>query len=340
MVKILLVEDDRSLREIYSVRLQAEGYEIVSAGDGEEGLSMAMSSVPDLIITDVMMPRVSGYDMLDMLRQNPHTKDTKVIMMTALSSESQKERGEALGVSRYLVKSQVGIEDIVNVVREVMGGNSSGVQENPQNYSPVNGLVDNNPIDQYSQQPALDPVADSGYSNATQVVNAYNSANSQESSTAAQMPTQVQTQEQQIPEYDPAVYTQNQTEEVADNGVRQMQDGQQAQNSDEYSSYGQQVYSDQQPTAGQTANYSQQMSAMLSGNPTQAMPTQNPTQVTTMQQSYQTTQQSVQQPSQSTYYQSQHSPQPMQGYVQTPQTQSGYHNDSNANPPYVPPASS
>ena len=101
MAKILLVEDDQ-------------------VGDGEQALALAVKEKPDLIISDVMMPKISGFDMLDILRSTPETKDIKVIMMTALSSEDQRERGEALGADRCLVKSQVGIEDVVNAVHEVL----------------------------------------------------------------------------------------------------------------------------------------------------------------------------------------------------------------------------
>ena len=124
MAKILLVEDDQSLREIYGIRLTAEGYEIVTAGDGEEALAAAVREKPDLIISDVMMPKISGFDMLDILRSTPETKDIKVIMMTALSSDDQRERGESLGADRFLVKSQVGIEDVVNAVHEVLDQNT------------------------------------------------------------------------------------------------------------------------------------------------------------------------------------------------------------------------
>lgn len=123
MTKIMLVEDDKSLREIYGVRLLAEGYDIKSAGDGEEALAMAVKEHPDLIISDVMMPKISGFDMLDILRATPETKEIKVIMMTALSSEDQRDRGESLGADRYLVKSQVGIEDVVRTVHEILDDN-------------------------------------------------------------------------------------------------------------------------------------------------------------------------------------------------------------------------
>ena len=125
MSKIMVVEDDASLREIYSIRITAEGYEVVSAGDGEEALAMAVREKPDLILSDVMMPKISGFDMLDILRSTPETAKIKVIMMTALSADDQRQRGERLGADRYLVKSQVGIEDVVNTIHEVLGDKAS-----------------------------------------------------------------------------------------------------------------------------------------------------------------------------------------------------------------------
>ena len=142
MAKILLVEDDQSLREIYSIRLTAEGYEIVSAGDGEEALATAVREKPDLVLSDVMMPKISGFDMLDILRQTPETKDIKVIMMTALSSEDQRERGNALGADRYLVKSQVGIEDVVNAVHDVLNDIGAPVQPAAAPEDPVAAPAD------------------------------------------------------------------------------------------------------------------------------------------------------------------------------------------------------
>ena len=153
MAKILLVEDDQSLREIYGIRLTAEGYEIVPAGDGEEALAVAVRERPDLIISDVMMPKISGFDMLDILRSTPETKDIKVIMMTALSSDDQRERGESLGADRFLVKSQVGIEDVVNAVHEVLDQNTGMETSNTMNTeSSFNQPIGGNGVFQVQQQ--------------------------------------------------------------------------------------------------------------------------------------------------------------------------------------------
>ena len=124
-MKVMVVEDDAALREIYSIRIAAEGYEVVSAGDGEEALAVAVREKPDLILSDVMMPKISGFDMLDILRTTPETANIKVIMMTALSGDDQRARGERLGANRYLVKSQVGIEDVVNAIHEELGDRAS-----------------------------------------------------------------------------------------------------------------------------------------------------------------------------------------------------------------------
>lgn len=131
MSKIMLVEDDNNLREIYEARLLAEGYEIIAAHDGEEALALAVKEKPDLIISDVMMPKISGFDMLDILRSTPETKNTKVIMMTALSQAEDKTRADKLGADRYLVKSQVTLEDVAKIAREVLEDGSAAATPTP-----------------------------------------------------------------------------------------------------------------------------------------------------------------------------------------------------------------
>ncbi len=150
----MVVEDDANLREIYGIRIAAEGYEVVSAGDGEEALAVAVREKPDLILSDVMMPKISGFDMLDILRSTPETSSIKVVMMTALSGEDQRQRGERLGADKYLVKSQVGIEDVVNTIHEVLGDRAAPApaptpapepqtQTTPNNLATAPAQVDN-----------------------------------------------------------------------------------------------------------------------------------------------------------------------------------------------------
>lgn len=119
--KILLVEDDTALAAVYRSRLELEGFEINEVNNGEDALSAAISFRPDLILLDVMMPKISGFDVLDILRNTPETTNIRVVMLTALSQPKDKERAEQLGVDDYLVKSQVVISDVVARVKHHLG---------------------------------------------------------------------------------------------------------------------------------------------------------------------------------------------------------------------------
>jgi DNA-binding response OmpR family regulator len=121
--RILLVEDDDALANVYITRLQAEGFDVRRVANGEDALAGALSYSPDLVLLDVMMPKVSGFDVLDILRNTPETRDLKIIMLTALSQQSDKDRAESLGVDDYLIKSQVVIADVVNKIKEHLTAN-------------------------------------------------------------------------------------------------------------------------------------------------------------------------------------------------------------------------
>ncbi len=119
--KILLVEDDTALAAVYKSRLELEGFDIREVNNGEEALSAAVEYKPDLILLDAMMPKISGFDVLDILRNTPDTANIRIIMLTALSQPKDKERAESLGVDDYLVKSQVVIGDVVERVKHHLG---------------------------------------------------------------------------------------------------------------------------------------------------------------------------------------------------------------------------
>jgi DNA-binding response OmpR family regulator len=121
MKKILLVEDDDSLAAVYITRFEAEGFVVKRVPNGEEALAAALEFRPDILLLDVMMPKVSGFDVLDILRNTPETANLKVVMLTALSQETDKQRARELGVDDYLVKSQVVIADVVDRVRKHLG---------------------------------------------------------------------------------------------------------------------------------------------------------------------------------------------------------------------------
>lgn len=119
--KILLVEDDTTLAEVYRSRLELEGFETKLVTNGEDALSAIQEYKPDLVLLDAMMPKISGFDVLDIIRNTPATANTRVIMLTALSQPKDKERAENLGVDEYLVKSQVVIGDVIARVKHHLG---------------------------------------------------------------------------------------------------------------------------------------------------------------------------------------------------------------------------
>jgi DNA-binding response OmpR family regulator len=119
--RILLVEDDIALSAVYKSRLELEGFETREVNNGEDALSAALEYKPDLIVLDAMMPKISGFDVLDILRNTPETTNIKIVMLTALSQPKDKERAETLGVDEYLVKSQVVIGDVVARVKHHLG---------------------------------------------------------------------------------------------------------------------------------------------------------------------------------------------------------------------------
>ncbi len=119
--KILLVEDDVALAAVYRSRLELENFETYEVNDGDQALQAAKDFKPDLILLDAMMPKISGFDVLDILRNTPETANIRVVMLTALSQSKDKERAEALGADDYLVKSQVVIGDVVDRVKHHLG---------------------------------------------------------------------------------------------------------------------------------------------------------------------------------------------------------------------------
>jgi DNA-binding response OmpR family regulator len=119
--KILLVEDDDSLANVYLARLEVEGFIVKRVPNGEDALASAIEFKPDLVLLDVMMPKVSGFDVLDILRNTPETANLKIVMLTALSQDNDKSRADQLGADDYLVKSQVVIADVVERIKHHLG---------------------------------------------------------------------------------------------------------------------------------------------------------------------------------------------------------------------------
>ncbi|HWZ65724.1 MAG TPA: response regulator [Patescibacteria group bacterium] len=119
--KILLVEDDAALANVYTARLAMEGFETRLVTNGEDALSAATEFRPDLVLLDAMMPKITGFDVLDILRNTPETMNVRIIMLTALSQPKDRDRAMKLGADDYIVKSQVVIGDVIARIKYHLG---------------------------------------------------------------------------------------------------------------------------------------------------------------------------------------------------------------------------
>ncbi|MDX1607818.1 MAG: response regulator [Candidatus Spechtbacterales bacterium] len=116
---ILLVEDDPLIIRMYQNKLSADGYNVETAFNGEEGLTKIRKQKPDLILLDVMMPRMNGIEVLKNLKENDDTKDIPVIFLTNLGdNEEDIEKAKDMGATDYLVKSEISLSDLSEKVKE------------------------------------------------------------------------------------------------------------------------------------------------------------------------------------------------------------------------------
>jgi len=120
--RILLAEDDRILRKAGEVSLRKKGYDVIPAVDGEDALAKARTEKPDLVLLDVMMPRMHGFDVLDALKSDPDVRDIPVIMLTNLEQAADITRAAAAGAHSYLVKSNMNLDELAARIAEALAG--------------------------------------------------------------------------------------------------------------------------------------------------------------------------------------------------------------------------
>jgi len=118
MKKILFIEDEFSLQKTLGEFLRKNGYEVISALDGETGLRVAKEKLPDLILLDLILPRKHGLDVLKDLKNDKKTKDIPVIILTNLESLEDVQKAIELGATTYLVKANYSLEEVVEKIKE------------------------------------------------------------------------------------------------------------------------------------------------------------------------------------------------------------------------------
>jgi DNA-binding response OmpR family regulator len=118
--KVLIVDDDSFLSGIYATKLEIEGFGVVTARDGEEGVKAALKELPDLILLDVLMPKLDGFEALRQLKQQESTKNIPVIMLTNLGQKEDIEKGLQDGAVDYLIKAHFVPAEAVDKIKKVL----------------------------------------------------------------------------------------------------------------------------------------------------------------------------------------------------------------------------
>ena len=119
-LRVLVVEDDDVIRQLITVNLELEGFEVIAAVDGQDALDKVEAANPDVVTLDVMMPRLDGWATAEKLRENPATANLKIVLLSARAQEADLQRGERIGVDAYLTKP-FDPDELIEVVRRLGG---------------------------------------------------------------------------------------------------------------------------------------------------------------------------------------------------------------------------
>lgn len=120
MKYILLVEDDPFIADIYATRLKEDGFTVDLASDGQECLDKIREKKPDLLVLDIVLPRIDGWEILEEIRKDNKLKDTKVIIISNLSQKSEVQKGMELGALKYLIKAYYTPAEIIQEVKKIL----------------------------------------------------------------------------------------------------------------------------------------------------------------------------------------------------------------------------
>jgi DNA-binding response OmpR family regulator len=120
-INILIVEDDVFLADLYRTKFNLEGFKVTVAYDGEKGLEMAGKVLPDIILLDLVLPKLSGFEVLTEIKANSKTKEIPVLLLTNLSQRSDVEKGLKLGANDYLIKAHFMPSEVVDKIKKLVG---------------------------------------------------------------------------------------------------------------------------------------------------------------------------------------------------------------------------
>ncbi len=122
-VKILIIEDDSYISDMYRIKLESSGYEVIIAGDGIEGFKALEKQKPNIILLDIVMPKMDGFNVLKMIKNNSNCKNIPVILLTNLGQEENVKRGFELGAVSYIIKAHFTPSEVVEKIKGVLEKN-------------------------------------------------------------------------------------------------------------------------------------------------------------------------------------------------------------------------
>lgn len=125
MPKILIVEDDKFLRELIVRKLEKEGFEIVEAVDGENGVQKIKQERPDLVLLDLILPGIDGFEVLKKIKEDPKTSSIPIVILSNLGQREDVERGMKMGAVDYLVKAHFTPNEIIDIVKRSLNARTS-----------------------------------------------------------------------------------------------------------------------------------------------------------------------------------------------------------------------
>jgi DNA-binding response OmpR family regulator len=129
MTKILIAEDDRDIRELIAISLTYAGYEVVSASDGQQAVDLTIEEKPDLIMLDVRMPRLTGFQALEQIKEQPEFEDVPVVILSAKGQETEIQSGLDLGASQYILKP-FAPDELIEKIRQIVDSTDKKLVEN------------------------------------------------------------------------------------------------------------------------------------------------------------------------------------------------------------------
>ncbi len=118
--KVLIIEDDSYISEMYRIKFESENFETVVKNDGVEGIKFMEKNIPDIILLDIVMPKMDGFSVLKTIKKNPKLDKIPVILLTNLSQKENIERGFDLGASSYIIKAHFTPSEVVEKIKEVL----------------------------------------------------------------------------------------------------------------------------------------------------------------------------------------------------------------------------